>query len=119
MRLVQQITKTLSGKQRKPATSVKDQPGYSIFTQEGQLASWKEHFEQLLNRPPPENSPDILPARNDLPIIPEPPFKEEISKAIKALKLNKTAGPDLIPPEALKADNPTTVDIFYGLFVNI
>ncbi|GFR91914.1 hypothetical protein ElyMa_004340200 [Elysia marginata] len=62
---------------------------------------------------------DILPARNDVPIKPEPSSKEEIAKAINALKANKAAGPDLIPPEALKADIPTTVDILYGLFVNI
>ncbi|GFR98360.1 hypothetical protein ElyMa_006348100 [Elysia marginata] len=54
-----------------------------------------------------------------MPIYPEPPSKEEVAKATKALKSNKAAGPDLIPPEALKADIPTTVDILYGLFVNI
>ncbi|GFR81841.1 hypothetical protein ElyMa_004080900 [Elysia marginata] len=83
MRLVHQITKTLSGNQSKPAIPVKDQQGYSIATQDGQLARWKEHFEQFLKRRQPENIPDILPARNDLLINPEPPSKEEIAKAIK------------------------------------
>ncbi|GFR83440.1 craniofacial development protein 2 [Elysia marginata] len=77
------------------------------FTQEGQLAKWKTHLEQLLNRPTPENPPDVLPARNDLPINPELSAKKEIAKAIKALKSNKAAGPDFIPPKALKAGTRT------------
>ncbi|GFS06141.1 hypothetical protein ElyMa_002956900 [Elysia marginata] len=103
MRLVHQITKTLSGKtkQNNNTSQRPTRQGNSIFTQEGQLARWTEHFEQLLNRPPPEKLPDILPARNNLLINLEPPSKEEITKAIKALKSNKAAGPDLIPPEAL------------------
>ncbi|GFS24917.1 hypothetical protein ElyMa_003428800 [Elysia marginata] len=40
MRLVHLITKTLSGKQSKPAIPAEDQQGNSIFTQEGQLARW-------------------------------------------------------------------------------
>ncbi|GFR73328.1 hypothetical protein ElyMa_005727600 [Elysia marginata] len=56
---------------------------------------------------------------NDLPINPEQPSNEETAKAIKALKSNKAAGPYLIPPEELKVDIPTTVDILYGIFVNI
>ncbi|GFS15435.1 hypothetical protein ElyMa_001449400 [Elysia marginata] len=112
MRLVHQITKTLSGKQSKLTIPVKDRQRNSIFTQEGQLAKWKEHFEQLLNRQPPKNPPVILPARNDLPINPEPSYKEEIAKAIKAMKPNKAAGPDLIPPESIKADTPTTLIYF-------
>ncbi|GFS02190.1 hypothetical protein ElyMa_004601100 [Elysia marginata] len=97
---------------------------YGLFVntweqEQEQLARWKEHFEQLLNRLSPENPPDILPARNDLPIHPEPPSKEETAKTINALKSNKAAGPDLIPPEAPKADIPTTVDILYGVFENI
>ncbi|GFS02894.1 hypothetical protein ElyMa_006455800 [Elysia marginata] len=70
MRLVHQITKTLSGTQGKPAIPVNDQQGNSISTQEKQLARWMENFEQPLNRTPPENPPenppDILSARNDL-----------------------------------------------------
>ncbi|GFS19716.1 hypothetical protein ElyMa_001551400 [Elysia marginata] len=90
MRLVHQMAKTLTRKQSQPAIPVKDQPReFYFFTQEKQLARWKEHFEQPLNRPPPENPPDILPARSDLPIHPEPPSKEKIAKAIKALKLKK------------------------------
>ena len=119
MRIVYQTTKTLSGKFSKPAVPVKDKEGKSIFEQKGQCDRWKEHFNELLNRPPPENPPDLLPARRDLQMNVEAPTKEEIAKALKLLKSHKAAGPDLIPPEALKTDIPTTVEILYGLFEKI
>ena len=86
-----------------------------IYEQEGQLNRWREHFEQLLNCPPPESPPEILQARLDLPINTNPPTKKEIEEAIRQIKSNKAAGPDHIPPEAIKADMTTSVDIFYTL----
>ena len=62
MKIVYQTTRILSGKWSKPAAPVKDKDGKTVFGQEGQLDRWREHFDNLLNRPPPENPPDILPA---------------------------------------------------------
>ncbi|KAJ8342710.1 hypothetical protein SKAU_G00326380 [Synaphobranchus kaupii] len=45
--------------------------------------------------------------------------KEEIRKAIKQLRNGKSAGPDNIPAEALKADVETSVAMLYPLFRNI
>ena len=90
-----------------------------IYEQEGKPNRWREHFEQLLNRPPPESPPEILPARLDLPINTNPPTKMEIEEAIRQIKSNKAAGPDHIPPEAIKADMTTLVDILHTLFTNI
>ena len=78
-----------------------------------------EHFEGLLNRPPPNNPPDILPATKDLPICCEPRAREEIAKAAKQLHANKAARPDAIPPEALEIDIDVSKDILYDLFVKI
>ena len=89
------------------------------YEQEGQLNRWREHFEQLLNRPPPESPPEILPARLDLPINTNPPTKKEIEEAIRQIKSNKAEGPDHIPPEAIKADMTTSVDILHTLFTKI
>ena len=71
-----------------------------------------EHFKETLNRPAPPAPPDIPPPTQLLDINITPPFppplpppsKTEIAKAIKPLKSGKSAGPDGIPPEALKAD---------------
>ena len=119
LRLVYQTTKTLSGKFSKPTLPVKDAVGNSIFDPAGQLNRWQEHFQTLLNRPPPDNRPEILPARRDLPMNTEPPTRKEIAAAIKALKENKAAGPDQIPPEAMKADTETSVDMLHALFNKI
>ena len=99
--------------------TVKDANGNAIFDKEAQNKRWMEHFECLLNRPPPNNPPDILPARKDLPICCKPPAREEIAKAAKQLHANKAAGPDAIPPEALKIDIDVSKDILYNLFVKI
>ena len=120
MKIVYDTTRIISGKHRTPITRpVKDKHGNDIYEQEGQLNRWREHFEQLLNRPPPESPPEILPARLDLPINTNPPTKKEIEEAIRRIKSNKAAGPDHIPPEAIKADMTTSVDILHTLFTKI
>ena len=73
----------------------------------------------MLNRSPPESPPEILPARLDLPINTNSPTKKEIEEAIRQIKSNKAAGPDHIPPEAIKADMTTSVDILHTLFTKI
>ena len=111
--------KKLSGKFSKPERPVKDKEGRTIPDKEGQRNRWVEHFEELLNRPGPKEPPDIQPADRDLLIDCGVPTKEEICKAIKRLKNGKSAGPDSIPAEALKADIKTSVEMLYPLFRQI
>ena len=91
------ITRKLSGKYKKSERPVKDKNGESIMEEEMQKRSWKEYFEELLNRPAPQDPPDIPAATIDLPIDIEAPTKEEIRKALMQLKNNKTTGPDSVP----------------------
>ena len=119
MRTLYQTTKALSGKSSLPEVPVKDKEGKMVFGKEAQRKRWVEHFEELLNRPPPTDPPDIIPARKDIPINCEPPTREEVESAVKSLNLGKAAGPDHIPPEALKADTKMTTDILHGLFTKI
>ena len=83
------------------------------------LKGWNEHFEGLLNRPSPTRPPDILPARNTLPINCDPPTEEEIIDAIHKLNMGKAPGPDEIPPEALRADAEQTAAALHPLFRKI
>ena len=76
-----------------------------------QLKRWMEHFEELLNRPPPQNHPDIAPAEEVLQITCERPSKAEIKKTIHHMKRGKTSGPDTILAEAIKADIETSTEI--------
>ena len=62
MKIVYDTTRIISGKHRTSITRpVKDKHGHDVYEQEGQLNRWRKHFEQLLNRPPPESPPEILP----------------------------------------------------------
>ncbi|GFR86794.1 chondroitin sulfate proteoglycan, partial [Elysia marginata] len=65
------------------------------------------------------NPPEILEARRDLPINCDTPSHREIVDAIKQLNQGKAAGPDLIPPEALKADVDTTATFLCPLFAKV
>ena len=112
-------TKKLSGKFSKPDRPVKDKDGKTLMGDEQQRNRWKEHFEELLNRPAPTNPPDLTPAADDLPIDCNTPTRQEIRKAIEQIKNGKAAGPDSIPAEALKADLDTTVEMLFPLFEKI
>ena len=95
---------------------MKDKDGKPILDGEGQKRRWMEHFEDLLNRPEPPEPPDIQPATEDLPIDCGP---RPLRKAIFQLKNGKSAGPDGIPAEALKANITVSVDMLHPLFQKI
>ena len=73
-----------------------------------QLNRWAEHFEELLNKPAPQNQPDIQPAETNLPIDCNKPTREDIKKAIAHMKNGK-----------VKADVNTSVEMLYSLFEEI
>ena len=114
-----EITRTLSGKRSNPSRPVKDKNGNTISGEEEQRARWAEHFMETLNRPAPSVPPDIPPPTELLDIITNPPTKAEVTKAIKSLKSGKAAGPDRIPPEALKADVQTSAEMIHQLLYKI
>ena len=113
------ITKKLSGKTSKPQRPVKDKEGKPITGEEGQKRRWMEHFEDLLNRPAPQDTPHIQQADRDLEMDLSTPTRGEIRKAIKKLRNGKAAGPDSIPAEALKTDTETMEEMLHPLFKKI
>ena len=119
MKRLYEITKALSGKNNNPSRPVKDKNGNTIATEEEQRARWAEHFKETLNRPAPLTQPDIPPPTELLEVNTNPPSKTEITKAIKSMKSGKAAGPDGIPPEALKADIQTSTDMLHPLLTKI
>jgi hypothetical protein len=68
-------------------------------------ARFSVHFKGLLNRPPPDVTPEINRADEELKINLNLPSKTEIKQAIKKLITAKASGSDYIPPEALKANS--------------
>jgi hypothetical protein len=119
MKRLYEITRALSGKNFNPSRPVKDRNGNTITNDAEQRTRWVEHFEEILNRPPPPVTPDIPPAEEPLRVNTNPPTKAEIEKAIKSLKNGKAAGPDGIPPEALKADAAATAEMLHPLLLKI
>ncbi|CAH1268867.1 Hypp4012 [Branchiostoma lanceolatum] len=97
-------TRKLAGKFPQVDKPVRDKEGNLLTTTEEQLKRWAEHFSDLLNRLVPEIPPNIPHAEEELPINTGKPSKIEIKKAIMSLRNGKSAGPDDIPAEALKAD---------------
>ena len=118
MKRLYEITRALSGGNNNPSRPVKDKDENTI-PGEKQRARWAEHFKETLNRLAPPAPPDIPPQTQLLDININPPSKTEIAKAIKTLKSGKAAGPDGIPPEALKADIQTSTDMLHPLLSKI
>ena len=75
----------------------------------GQKVRWKEHFEEILNRPIPDDpvtDVEIDTIINE--ISTDPITKAEIGTALRKMKNGKTGGKDEITAELLKADMNTT-----------
>ncbi|CAH2277156.1 Hypothetical predicted protein [Pelobates cultripes] len=94
MKQLHDTTKKLSGKYSKPERPIKDKEG-----------------KELLNRPAPPNPPNIIQAKEDLPINCGKSTREEIGKAITRMKNWKA--------ETLKADLKSSVEMLYPLFKKI
>ena len=119
MKELYNITRKLSGTNTHNNKPIRDKTDQLISTPEAQLERWVEHFEEVLNRPAPAERPDIPKAAKPLKIKCGRPTKTEIKTAIKQLKSGKAAGPDNIPPEALKAEPNLTTDLLYSFFGRI
>ena len=83
------------------------------------MGRWRDHFEELLNRPAPSNPPDIPRAPDVIDVNCEKPYREEIRKAIRLLKTGKAPGPDEISAESIKADIETSIEMMYDLIGKI
>lgn len=78
-------------------------------SKEDRVKSWYNHFSQLLGKEPnvlnsdKKDDDDVYPhIFEDLTIETGPFVMEELQKALKSLKVGKSAGEDGIPPEVLK-----------------
>jgi len=118
MKDVYDITKQISGKNKKSGTHIRDKLGNLIEDHEELKNRWVEHFSELLNRPEPEEEVHIEPS-DPLDINCNPPNIHEIKEAIKKLKNNKASGPDDIPAEFLKADITTSAKVMEPLIRKI
>ena len=97
MKQLYDTTKKLAGKLKKSERPIRDNNGTVLTGVDKLINRWAEHFGELLNRPRPQNPPDIQPAEEDLLINCNKPTREEINRAIGHIQNGKAAGPDGIP----------------------
>ena len=117
---VYKITKQVCGKFKgSTGGPVKDRQGKLLTTEKEQEERWAEHFQEVLNRPSPDETADIPEATEDLDIITDPPTKEEIVAAIKTLQNGKSPGQDNLDAELFKADPELAATILHPLFTAI
>ena len=97
------LTKLVSGKYRVNTSKYKNDN--LLTTEKEQEARWTEHFQEILNRSPPDQIIDIPETENDLEVNTEIPTTDEIVTAIKSLKNGKSPGLDNLNAELFKADH--------------
>ena len=102
MRAVYQIAKKISGTVKTGSGPVKAKDGTLLSKGEDKLARWGEHFKEVLNRPEPPQPAETEDPPHQLPINTDDFTEEEVRKAIKTLKNNKSPGFDGITAEMLK-----------------
>ena len=60
----------------KKGEQIRDKQGQLLTTEKDQEPRWVEHFKEVLNRPAPEQEPDIPEAEEDLSVDIGPPKKK-------------------------------------------
>ena len=103
------ITKKLRGNMvANQDLPLKAEDGKAITGEREKIERWKEHFQQLLNRPSPAVPANIVEAGEDLDIDIQPISEEEVKEAIRAQKKNKAPGKDGVCAEMLMVEEAET-----------
>ena len=98
---------------------VKLKKGVRITTEAGQVESWKQPFEEVLNVPAPQSAVDEIMVTKQLDIDVEAPNMEEIIRGLKRLRNGKAPGIDNTEAEVLKVDIGTTASALHNVFTKI
>ena len=98
---------------------MRDKSGQLITEESQKRSRWKEHFEEILNRPQPENpigQPNTDEISERVNVKTDYISAGEIRRAMSDMKNRKAPGRDGITIELLKADNIITESILEELF---
>ena len=95
----------LEGKVKRISENIQNVNGTFLRSDNERLNRWNEYFQSLYNRPRPESNPVDPPHLQDVAVSTndKEPTIDEIKFAIKQLKPGKTAGPDEVIAETIKA----------------
>ena len=118
LKRVYDTTRLLSRRKTVQSKPVKDKNGAVLTRTEDQLNRWKEHFQEVLNRPAPENPPNLTEGPL-LGIRTGQITMAEVKRALKSLKNGKAPGCDNIPPEAWKEGGTVSAKVLHALLIKI
>ena len=84
-RNVYKVAKWIRGKYNGGRSApIRDKQGQVLTSEKDQEERWVEHVKEVLNRPAPEEEPDILEAEEGLSVDTGPPKKGEIIEITEA-----------------------------------
>ena len=108
-----------NGKPRNVAI-IKNKHG-KVLTRDDEIRKrWGEHFEEVLNRPPPTSEVDIEVKIDSIENIKIGYItRNEIKNAMYKMKRDKAAGIDSLTTEFLNVDKDVTTEVLYELFTRI
>ena len=114
LKTICRINKMLNNGFKNNDVPVKDKDGNVISKEAENLARWKGHFENILNRPEPKQVAEIPPA---LDFCIDPPAMEEAKAAVKlAMKSRKACREDGVTAEMLNAEETETPSLLMCIF---
>uniref|UniRef100_K7EX84 Uncharacterized protein n=1 Tax=Pelodiscus sinensis TaxID=13735 RepID=K7EX84_PELSI len=82
---------------------------------------WKEYFSHLLNRSSSvdQSALEQIPQKPTLEDLGDPPFIDEVRKAIRQMSCGKASSKDGIPAELYKAFNEVSLKVFHNVLTSI
>ena len=114
--------KNLSGDYGKGGErTAKDKNGKTLSNPEEQKTRWAAHFNEILNRPPPNETLEFnqIGEVDELPILMTPIDQIEAKNALERLKNRKAAGEDKVTAELLKATPDENLEKLVELYNNM
>ena len=101
-RLLFQLIRNTGSKKPSVSETINEKDGSLITSQERRLQRWAEHFEEQFNWS--KNSVELIhgPPEAEWEVELGPPTFDEVDQALRALKRDKSAGPDGLPPALFK-----------------
>jgi exonuclease III len=119
-RKVYQLVKKMAGKRTPQPMAMKDKGGNILTEKEEVMCRWREHFQELLNRPDPvRRFHGNQHEGEDLDIDISIPTEEEVQVAVRKLKNNKAAGVDRVNAEMMKTGGEVVYRRLHSLIVKI
>jgi hypothetical protein len=96
------LIKAAGGKKSIAPMNIREIDGNMIENEKRSLERWKEHFEELLNRPEPAEPMFETPFEGFMNIEDGPPTLPEVVSALNRMRLNSAPGEDGIPALAYR-----------------